>query len=140
MSLDIWNIFHDGVISNLKGSIPGNVNILVEIEYLRNMFPGSGSGSGFNVHLSGCTQCEFEEYDQAPISDFAGIVKIEPVILSAEDSVLPMIINCTMGVLRLAYQSATVTLDSGEPVSNHELSEACARYWHEWEQSWKERS
>lgn len=135
MNPDIWNVFHDGTITALSGEVPGNVHIFIEIRYLRAMLPGNGTG--FNMQLGGCTLCEFEEYNKAPSNDFSRIAALESEILSARavDHILE--VTCTLGTLRVAYGEAELALESGEPISNEALSEACDRYWDEWERSAK---
>jgi len=37
-----------------------------------------------------------------------------------------------MGVLRLAYESASLSLDSGEAITVEQLAEASKGYWDDW--------
>lgn len=137
MDPESWGIFHDGHIEKIEGRIPGDVRLHVSVLYLRQMFPGNGRG--FVVRLQGCTLCEYQEYDEEPIQDLQGIERKEPELLYVQSTV-PVTIDCAMGTLRLDYQAASITLDTGEPVTDGELEAACKRYWEDWESRAKERS
>ena len=126
---DVWKYLHDGRIANVTGSVPGDVRVEVSIRYLRQRFPGSGTG--FVLGLSNCTLLRYEPYEGAPVRSLGEIARREIEILSLESSE-PIVVNCVMGTLHLAYTSSTLALDSGEPVSVKELSDASAGYWDEW--------
>jgi hypothetical protein len=53
----IWNILHDGVIVAVEGTVPGNLRIDIEIDYLRKRIPDSGNL--IPVLLIGCTRFAF---------------------------------------------------------------------------------
>ena len=129
MDSSLWNLLHDGGIERIDGAVPGDISLHVSIRYLRNRFPGDGTG--FVVHLSGCTHCMFEPYDEPTTSDLAAIVASEPEILSAEPSD-PLEVSCVMGTLFLRYDTATLSLDSGGSVTLSELDAASKSYWREW--------
>jgi hypothetical protein len=128
---EIWKYLHDGGIENIEGSVPGDVVVHVSIRYLRQRFPGDGTG--FIITLSDCMRFEFEPYDEPACNELAEIVRLDPEILSLQNAD-PVIVNCVMGTLNLAYAHATVTLDSGMPVSLEELDAASKAYWEEWSQ------
>jgi hypothetical protein len=125
----LWNLLHDGSIERIDGSVPGDVSLFVSIGYLRNRFPGDGTG--FVVLLSGCTHFAFQPYDESEISDLAAISALEPEILSAEPND-PLEICCVMGTLLVRYKSSVVSLDTGAPVALSELDAASEAYWREW--------
>ena len=129
MDASLWNLLHDGGIERIDGAVPGDISLHVSIRYLRNRFPGEGTG--FVVHLSGCTHCTYEPYDEPAVSGMAAIVALEPEILSAETSD-PLEVCCVMGTLFLRYNTATLSLDSGGPVALSELDAASKSYWQEW--------
>ena len=129
MDPSLWNLLHDGTIERIEGCGPGDISLHVSIPYLRNRFPGEGTG--FLVRLSGCTHFAFEPYDEPVITDLAAIAALEPEILSAEPGD-PLEICCVMGALSLSYNSATLCLDSGAAVSLLELDSASEAYWREW--------
>jgi hypothetical protein len=126
MNKELWGVFHDGVITRVEGDVPGDLALQIEIDYLRKMLPGEGDG--FCVQLSGCTLIEFENWD--------GKIEQTPERLAAQDIELlyiktldPLALDCNEGILRLVYQAAQVTLDSGEIVSDEALWDASSRYW-----------
>lgn len=126
----LWNLLHDGSIVGIEGAVPGDVSLHVAIEYLRDRFPGSGSG--FVVHLSGCTQLSYQPYDEAVITDLAAIAALEPEILGAETTD-PLEVACAMGTLILRYESVTLSLDTGGGVSLDTLDAAAQSYWEEFD-------
>ena len=129
MDASLWNVLHDGGIERIDGALPGEPTVHVSIEYLRNRFPGQGSG--FVVHLRDCTQLAFQPYDGPETSDLPQIAALEPEILSAEAGD-PLEICCVEGTLRARYGAANVFLDNGVPVALAELASAAEAYWREW--------
>ncbi len=127
--IDIWNCLHDGVIERVAGNIPGQVAVDVSIAYLRRRF--AGTGGGFRIVLSECTLFEYEPYDEQRMTDLSAISNLEVTVLSVENK-SPVVINCVMGVLRLAYGSASITTDAGQPVTPAQLDQASIEYWAEW--------
>jgi hypothetical protein len=137
MRPDFWGVFHDGTITNAEGAVPGDVRLFIEIPYLRKMFPGEGEG--FFVHLKGCSSIAFRPYDRPSVETLDGIVKAEPEILDVE-STAPVILGCTDGTLSMSYQSASVSLNTGEDVGYPQLLKACEDYWNAWEETHKSQS
>lgn len=137
MQPDFWGIFHDGTITSAEGGVPGDVRLIVEIPYLRQMFPGEGKG--FFVHLKGCSSIAFRPYDQPSVETLDGIAKAEPEILYVE-STDPVVLDCAGGTLSMSYQSASVSLDTGEYVDFPQLVKACENYWNAWEETHKSQS
>lgn len=135
MEPECWGVFHDGYIKRIEGCIPGEIKLHVRVLYLREMFPGKGTG--FVVNLQNCSFIEYQEFDEEPTRDLELIENKEPGLLYVQ-SVRPLIINCAMGTLRMEYDSASLTLDTGEPVSDVELDAACKGYWDAWERKCKE--
>ena len=128
MQAEFWGILHDGGIESISGDVPGTVSI--NVPYLRQYFPGDGIG--FRTELANCIRLEYQEYDAAPIKDFATIVAMDPEILSLNSGHDPVVVNCVMGSLTMAYGEASVFLDSGAPVTFDELCAASKTYWDEW--------
>lgn len=137
MNPNSWGIFHDGGLDKIKGEIPGELNLNIGILYLRQMFPGVGSG--FIVYLKNYTLLEYTEYSEQPTRDLSLIEKSELELVSVE-STNPILLNCVTGTLQLAYETASVTLDTGEPVTDSELASASKKYWETWKQKWQKGS
>lgn len=129
MDPTLWNLLHDSTIERIEGALPGDVSLHVRIDYLRKGFPGEGTG--FVVHLSGCSQFTFRPYDEPEISDFSDIATLAPEILSAEPGD-PLALSCTEGMLTLRYDTATLSLNSGEAITLSQLDAAAIAYWDAW--------
>ena len=84
MKADIWNVLHDGSILEVSGTVPGDVQMAVWIEYLRNRFPDPGER--IIVTLHGCSALSykpFEEDETITVPDAIG--KAQPELLRAKD-------------------------------------------------------
>ena len=125
---EVWNRLHDGVISKIDGSVPGELTLYVSIGYLRMRFPSEGTG--FILRLAGCTLFEFEPYDEPVCVDLQRIVQYELDIVSLESDE-PTLVHSSKGVLRMDYTALSISLDTGEPVTLADLDAACAEYWKE---------
>jgi len=128
----IFNVFHDGSIDLVEGSVPGTVSVYVDIEYLRKRF--SEPGEHFIVVLPSCVEFSFQLYDdENVIVDFAEISDAWPGILSAEmdDDVCKVFTET--GILRVKSSDGSIRLESGSEISLQELLDAATAYWDEWE-------
>ncbi|MYM71322.1 hypothetical protein GTP56_03820 [Duganella sp. FT134W] len=134
---EFWGLLHDGGIESIAGKIPGTVSLEVSIRYLRQQFPGAGTG--FKVVLSDCDQFVYQEYDSSPVEDFDEIVGLEPEIVGVEKGTYPVVVNCVMGSLKVSYRAASIYLDSGDPVSLDEIAAASKAYWDAWAASIPQR-
>jgi hypothetical protein len=130
MKADFWGLLHDAGIESIAGNVPGIVSLEVSIRYLRQQFPGEGTG--FRIILSDCDQLVYQEYDSPPIKDFDEIVGLEPEIVGVEKGTYPVVVNCVMGSLKVSYGAASIYLDSGDEVSLEELAAASKAYWDAW--------
>jgi len=133
MSVEIWSIFHDGVIAQVDGSVPGDITVTVDIEYLRQMF--SENGSSIIVTLSACSIFKYQPFEPAEmLTSLSEINERRPEILYAkvvENDVIR--IECVEGTLWLKYQAHSLSLDDGQSITLDELSEQCDKYWTDWE-------
>lgn len=127
MRRDNWDVFHDGTIASIRGNVPGDVIIHIDIGYLREMF--EGAGSGFDVHLSGCAKLEYLAYDEDPTSDFATIGSKEPELLDVSETEPDIVLICTGGLLVLNYAEVRVFAEAGEFISDEALKNAANNYW-----------
>ena len=128
-----WNCFHDGTIEALIGKVPGQVEARVSIDYLRRRF--AGPGDSFLLTLCGCEQFTYQPYDEEELTDLSDIAKLEPMVLSVETHE-PLVINCVMGRLRLAYEGCRISTDAGEEVSSDQLRQASRDYWRDWSEKY----
>lgn len=129
MDPKLWNLLHDGILEDVEGSVPGDVRLAVSIRYLRQRFPGEGTG--FVIVLRRCTQFSYTPYDGPPITELVPIVAQNPEILIANPGD-PLEIACVMGTLFLRYASAQVELDTGGQVQVEALDATSKAYWRDW--------
>ncbi|WP_156398097.1 MULTISPECIES: hypothetical protein [unclassified Duganella] len=125
-----WGLLHDGGIDAINGEVPGAVSVEVSIRYLRQQFPGEGTG--FRINLVNCREFAYCEYDSAPVTDFGAIAGLDPEIVSVENDSDRVVVNCVMGCLTISYDAASIHLDTGEEVTLDELSAASRAYWDSW--------
>jgi hypothetical protein len=129
MQRDVWAVFHDGILAGIEGSVPGDLRIQIQIEYLRREF--DEDGDVFIVELGSCTKFRFSEYEAQPTEDLVEIQarEIDVLYVSSEN---PLVLDCSMGVLELDYKTMRVFLPSGRDVTREDLVAASKRYWNEW--------
>lgn len=130
MEVEFWGLLHDGVIDAIAGEVPGTVSLEVSIRYLRQQF--AGTGTGFRIVLANCSEMTYCKYDSAPVREFDAIVALGPEIGTADNDASRVTVNCVMGTLTLAYEAASIFLDTGEKVSPNELAAASKTYWNTW--------
>lgn len=135
----IWDVFHDGSVDRVEGSVPGTVTVYVGIQYLREMFPEPGEH--FIVTLRDCTMFSYKAYDSDEvITDFAGIADAWPGILSAEmDGVVCKVFG-ENGLMQVSSSDGSIRLDSGREISLEELLQAATKYWDDWEAKSRDKS
>jgi hypothetical protein len=123
---EIWNVLHDGTLSDISGTVPGDIRLKIEIPYLRDFF--HPAGKSFLVDLQDCTEFRMIR-EQGSIGDLSKIIVLQSSILSTESEDCPVKIATTEGELELSFASSRLSLDTGEPITHEELCEACERYW-----------
>ena len=126
----VWELLHDGGVEHITGTIPGIVSIGISIRYLRQQFPGEGTG--FRIELFDCRRLVYQEYDSQAVINFDAIVALEPEIVGVGNETGFVVVNCVMGTLEIDYGAASIYLDSGEPVTIDELTAASKAYWDDW--------
>jgi hypothetical protein len=126
---EIWNILHDGPITNISGAVPGDVRLSIDIDYLRRLFPGGGDS--FGLCLRGCRLLEMTIWasDSRVTNDFAEILDALPTILSTDSTDVPVRVFTTTGELSLDFDEFNLELDDGTPVSFDSICAACENYW-----------
>jgi hypothetical protein len=130
-----WNVLHDGSLTAVKGRIPGDVILSVEIAYLCRYLPTKASI--LNVTLDQCDQFEYRPYEAPPVLALSVIVETDLELLSAELNEGSMCIACSDGgyggTLHLRYNSAYVATKEGHVLTLAELDSALDQYWTEWQ-------
>lgn len=126
----VWDVLHDGGISRIDGSVPGDVQVFVDIEYLRKRF--SDDGETIIVTLTDCTLLTYRPYDaKVALSDLAAIAGESFSILNAELDGSKCRVFTDGGVLELRCGGGSLSLDSGRSLSLTELLEVAESYWEE---------
>lgn len=124
----IWNILHDGGFAEIKGVVPGDVQVRVEIPYLRQVL--SQDGDSIWVVLHSCSLFQF--WSWSVDTRFTALPEIEatsPEILSAHEEDEHVCVVCADGVLQVPYERVNVKLDNGRTVTLQDLDEAARLYW-----------
>lgn len=126
MRIGVWHILHDGAISNITGSIPGDVCFAIELEYVRSQFPDPGSA--FLIRASGCDLLSFKSFStDSTVHSVESLGALDLEILSAHEDGNALRIVTTDGVIALRYQSERMFLDSGRELTLDELAAAANR-------------
>lgn len=129
-----WNVLHDGSLTAIKGCIPGEVILSVEIAYLCRFLPTKASI--LNVTLYQCDQFEYRPYEAPPVLALSVIVAGGLELLSAELNEGSMCIACSDGehggTLHLRYNAACIATQEGRVLTLAELESASDQYWTEW--------
>lgn len=135
MNADIWNLLHDGTITEITGVVPGDVHLAIEIGYLRERFPDPGDRIGLTLH--GCTSFRYQLLENSPacsdpafpLTNFAAIASNRPEIRHAKDWTNPRVVECSEGDLVLSADSFSLALDNGRAISFEDLSQVAEAYW-----------
>jgi hypothetical protein len=137
----LWNLLHDGIVVAIAGSVPGEVRLEIEADYLRNRF--AESGNRFVLTLRGCRRFVFCPWDskQQATSDVVEIERKTLLILSADQVDEYCVVHCSEpartgeggGRLEVTTDEAVFALDSGRAVAVEELATVSDAYWDEWE-------
>lgn len=134
--VEIWNLLHDGGIAGMQGSVPGDVTLRINIPYLGQMFPGNGAD--ILLLLISCTRFKMKIWEDDLLTDDPErIVGSNTEILSTDSDDIPVHIVTTQGEIDVEFQTFTLTLDDGQPVTFEQLCDACERYWTRWEEESK---
>ena len=120
----------------MEGSVPGELTLQIKIPYIRKMF--SESGDDILLRLTSCTRFAMKIWEEDLLtSDPERIVASDTEILSTESEDIPVHVVTTQGEIDAEFQSFTLALDDGQPITFEELCDACERYWTRWEEDAK---
>ena len=135
-----WNVFHDAVIVEIAGTIPGRLRLTLDCDYLRDRV--GHPGNRFYVTLTNATRFAYRPWsdDALVIEDLQSVEKRRLWISSAEAGPAFCKVHCNEhipqgngGVLEVAASSVHVTLDGDRPITQAELESISEAYWDEWE-------
>ena len=126
MSVELWDILHDGVMEAVEGSVPGDLTLTVRIEYLRGLFPAGGKN--IIVKLVGCDTLTYQPDGSGELLHSLGPELPEGILASEADGGL-IRVHCMNGVLSLRYREYSLALDNGQPTTLAEVGEKSREYW-----------
>jgi hypothetical protein len=137
----VWNLLHDAKIVGIAGTVPGALDLELEIDYLRTRF--AEPGNRLRLSLQDCREFVFRDWNAAKgvTSDLTTIAEKRLWVLSAEQSDEHCIVHCSEysvagtqgGTLTIAAGQTRLALDSGRIISFDELDAVSTAYWTEWE-------
>lgn len=128
MNADIWNVLHDGSIVGVLGAVPGDVRLVIWIDYLRDGFPYPGNRILLTLH--DCTSLSFQPYEaETALTDLDAIARAEPEILQAHDWTDASTVDCAGGTLRVTAAEFSLALDNGLSITFDELCAVSEAYW-----------
>ena len=126
----VWNLFHDGSVDSVAGSVPGIVTIEVSIPYLRERI--SEPGQTFTVTLHNCTRFVYRDYDNEDFSDdFGRIADARPGILSASMKGETCVVHGDCGVFEMVAADGSLSVN-GKLLLLSDLFQVATSYWEDW--------
>ena len=125
---EIWNLLHDGSIVGVRGVVPGDVTVRVEIDYLTRIM--SPPCEAIDITLLGCHGFEYLNWsDDRRTTDLQVLAQSEPEILSASRTSTGVRVICTEGQFDIQYADVRLTRPDGTPGSVEEIDAAATAYW-----------
>ena len=134
----VWNLLHDAVIVGIAGTLPGTLELDLQVDYLRTRFADPGNRP--RLSLEGCREFVFRDWnaDNGIATDLTVIADKHLWILRDRTGE-----RCTVhcseymvgrgGTLEVSADQTLLALDSGRITSLDELSAVADAYWTEWE-------
>jgi hypothetical protein len=129
--IEIWRVLHDGQITALAGEGGGAITMFVSIPYLRRRLVPLGDS--LVLRLGGVRRFQWCDNSDQEGSLQEEIECCTTEILGTESESMPVTIDTTMGRLIAEFESVSVSLDTGEPLSYEHLRRVCMDYWTEFE-------
>jgi hypothetical protein len=135
---DLWDVLHDAIVVQIGGTVPGDLTLELDCDYLRDRFPSSGDR--FVLTLRNCTRFAFTPWAEgsSAIEDLAALAARRLWILSAEAREHSYKVHCSEdvrggngGELEVAAFKAELRLDNGALVTPDELKRVATEYWEE---------
>lgn len=133
-----WNVFHDAIIIAISGTVPGQLHLTLDCDYLRDRI--DHPGNHFYITLSGCTRFGYRPWndDTLVIEDLQLIEQRRLWILSADATQHFCKVHCNEhipygsgGALEVAAAAMRVTLDDNTSITQSELELLSEEYWTE---------
>jgi hypothetical protein len=125
-NLDYWHCFHDGTIIAASGSLPGDIELTIDCDCIREELhqnPGM-----FLLRITNCTLFEIAPYEtDLALDGFEALESGEFEILDASIEMGVVEVSNATGIMRLCYESEMLTLDDGTAISLRDLINAANR-------------
>ncbi len=122
----LWSVFHDGDIVSVSGEVPGNLDVHIELEYIRKQF--LDPGNAFRIHITACDLLCFKSFSTNGVLQNVGALAgqdLEILQAKLDGDVLQII--TTSGLIRVRYVSEALFLDSGRAVQFSDVAAAADR-------------
>jgi hypothetical protein len=131
----VWSTLHDGCMVAIEGTVPGDLRITVEIQYLCRYLPTESEC--IIVTLEDCTRFEYRPYEYPRTNDLNEIAALELEIIGARVAGDGVAVDCGHrshgGELTVNYKRTRCSTTEGRVISQAELESAAERYWTDWE-------
>jgi len=135
MDVATWNVLHDGRIIDVKGELPGDLTLSVEIAYLCRGL--NTTAEHLVLEIKDCRRFEYRPYEPATAPAARPQAAIGVEILSAGIAMGQLSIACADGgaggELLVDYDGAYVFTSEGELQAQAILERASDAYWEDWE-------
>ena len=136
MSPEIWDLLHDGIIKEVKGTLSGDLDLTIEIEYIANKL--LKNSNCIILKLQGCDLMELEHsIANETTRDIDTISNLNLWILTCEREGDHLLLYCRAwqsydeGLLRMRYKSFEVFLENKSPISLNNMIRAADEYMDE---------
>jgi hypothetical protein len=125
-NLDYWHCFHDGTIIAASGSLPGDIELTIDCDCIReelHQSPGM-----FLLRITNCTLFEIASYEtDFALDGFKALESGEFEILDASMEMGVVEVSNATGIMRLCYESEMLLLDDGTVITLRDLIDAANR-------------
>lgn len=124
----LWNILHDGSINQIRGSVPGELTIQVDIQYLCEEL--AAERDEIVIHLANCRRFAMNVWAEKQWTEhLQEIAALDPEILGTDSDDVPVQLITTLGELIMDFDSFSITINNGVTLTFEQLSQACENYW-----------
>jgi len=130
MNTAFWQIMHDGTIAAIRGEVPGDIELTVELECVCQHLPGADDT--LHATLRGCRLFVYTPFGESIVTGLQRIAEQEPEVLSAVAQADRISVCCVNGTLDLAYAAIEVRSDQGQLISQPELEAAANQSVAQW--------
>jgi hypothetical protein len=129
---EIWNLLHDGGITDVEGEVPGDVTLRVEISYITDLL--APPTEAVLVTLVGCTAFEYRSWaDDSTTTNIALLAAQEVDILSTSPVEAGVRVICSNGQFDIAYSGVQLARADHSALEIGEVDHAAIAYWEAFE-------